>query len=133
MRIEIRRGVAGSGGVDHDAARRELPGEGHGDRIERCLRASITHDIGRLAVAGGTRDRAEVAADHDDAGGRRCQQQRQECLGDANRAEDVNVIGGLHIGDILAARRPFVAAVGSERVDIARRDAGIVDQHVEAG
>lgn len=38
-----------------------------------------------------------------------------------------------HVGDILATWRPFVAAVRPERVDIAWGNAGIVDQHVEAG
>src|SRR6185312_5963206 len=111
MGIEIGSGVPGSSRIHEHPTRCELFGERHRDGVQRGLGTAITKHVdaeGRAGAIDGAPERGAVAADHDDARAGRCQKQRQECLGHADRAKDVDFVSRPDVADDLFAWRAIV-------------------------
>src|SRR6266571_1204254 len=119
--VEVGSGVAGVDRVYLD--RREGLRVLRGEHVQRRLGGGVGQaDQGRLEPARVGRDceRAHAAADVDHDGGTAGLQERQEGVHDADDAEDVGVVDGLHVGGGDLARVFHPPA-----------DAGVVDQDVE--
>src|SRR5215471_15260699 len=133
--VEVRCGEPRTRGIDLNANRLKVKGEGERDRIEGRLRRAVSdaeHRTVRVLRVGVQRERAGAARYINDTSRRRLTKKWQHRLCDGDDAEHVRLEHPAPLVERCAARAARLCHVLKRFARLARmRDGGVVHQHVE--